>query len=49
VLLIGGLSLRLWLVHENVSVTVFQLWILGVIAAVGMSLARSLLGRQLNR
>ena len=49
VLLIGGLYRRLWLVHENVSVDVQHLWFLGVIAAVAMSLAGSLLGRQLTR
>ncbi len=49
VLLIGGLYRRLWLVHENISVTVQHLWLLGVIAAVAMSLAGSLLGRQLTR
>jgi hypothetical protein len=36
-------------VHENVSVDVQHLWLLGVIAAVAMSLAGSLLGRQLTR
>lgn len=49
VLLIGGLSRRLWLVHENVSVAVQHLWLLGVVAAVTMSIAGSLLGRQLTR
>jgi drug/metabolite transporter (DMT)-like permease len=49
VLLIGGLYRRLWLVHEHVSVPVQHLWCLGVIAAVAMSLAGSLLGRQLTR
>jgi hypothetical protein len=48
-LLIGGLYRRLWLVHENVSVTVQHLWLLGVIAAIAMSLAGSLVGRQLTR
>jgi hypothetical protein len=49
VLLIGGLSRRLWLVHENVSVAVQHLWLLGVVAAVTMSIAGSFLGRQLSR
>jgi hypothetical protein len=49
VLLIGGLSRRLWLVHENVSVAVQHLWLLGVVAAVTMSIAGSFLGRQLTR
>jgi hypothetical protein len=49
VLLIGGLYRRLWLFHEHVSVPVQHLWGLGVIAAVAMSLAGSLLGRRLTR
>jgi hypothetical protein len=49
VLLIGGLSRRLWLVHENVPAPVQHLWLLGVIAAVTLSIAGSLLGRQLTR
>jgi hypothetical protein len=49
VLLLGGLSRRLWLVHENVSVEVRHLWLLGVVAAVAMSIAGSVLGRQLTR
>jgi hypothetical protein len=49
VLLIGGLCRRLWLVHENVSVEVRHLWLFGVITAVAMSLAGSLVGRQLTR
>jgi hypothetical protein len=49
VLLVGGLSRRLWLVHENLSVAVQHLWLLGVVAAVAMSIAGSVLGRQLAR
>jgi hypothetical protein len=49
VLLMGGLYRRLWLVHEHVSVPVQHLWCLGVVAAVAMSLAGSVLGRQLTR
>jgi hypothetical protein len=47
--LFGGLYRRLWIVHENVSVAVQHLWLLGVIAALAISLAGSLLGRQLAR
>ena len=49
VLLVGGLYRRLWLVHEQVPVAVQQLWCLGVIGAIALSLAGSLLGRQLTR
>jgi hypothetical protein len=49
VLLIGGLCRRIWVVHENVPIPVQQLWVLGVVAAVTMCLAGSLLGRQLTR
>jgi drug/metabolite transporter (DMT)-like permease len=49
VLLIGGLFRRLLLVHENVSLPVQHLWLLGVVAAVTTSIAGSLLGRQLTR
>jgi drug/metabolite transporter (DMT)-like permease len=49
VLLIGGLYRRIWVVHETVPVPVQQLWVLGIVAAVAMCLAGSLLGRQLTR
>lgn len=49
VLVVGGLYRRIWVVHENVPIPVQQLWLLGVVAALGMSLAGSFLGRQLTR
>jgi hypothetical protein len=49
VLLTGGLFRRLWMVHERVPIDVQHLWLLGVIAAVALSLAGSVLGRQLTR
>ncbi|MFZ0249941.1 MAG: hypothetical protein WAL61_08340 [Acidimicrobiales bacterium] len=49
VLLIGALYRRLAMVHEQVPIDVQHLWLLGVIAAVALSLAGSLLGRLLTR
>jgi drug/metabolite transporter (DMT)-like permease len=49
VLVIGGLYRRLWFVHEHVSAPVQHLWLAGVVAAITMSLAGSLLGRQFTR
>ena len=36
VLLVGGLSRRLWLVHEHVSVEVQHLWLLGVVMTLSI-------------
>jgi drug/metabolite transporter (DMT)-like permease len=49
VLLIGGLYRRLWMVHEHIPKDVQHLWFLGVVAAIAMSLAGSLVGRMLTR
>jgi hypothetical protein len=49
VLLIGGLYRRLWVAHEQVPLAVQHLWILGVVVAVALSVAGSLLGRLLTR
>ncbi|HEX4126027.1 MAG TPA: hypothetical protein VHX67_00465 [Acidimicrobiales bacterium] len=46
---IGGLYRRLWLVHERVPIDVRHLWLLGVVAAIALSLAGWVLGRQFTR
>ena len=47
VLLVGAILRRLWLAHEGVPVAVAGLWCLGVVAALFLSAAGSLLGRRL--
>jgi hypothetical protein len=49
VLLMGALYRRIWMAHEHISHPVQHLWILGVMAALVMSLAGSVFGRQLTR
>jgi hypothetical protein len=46
-LLIGALIRRLWVVHEGVPRAVVNLWCIGVLTAVGLSLVGSLIGRRL--
>jgi hypothetical protein len=48
VLLIGGLYRRRRVVHEQIPREVQHLWLLGVIAAVALSVAGSLFGRLLT-
>jgi hypothetical protein len=45
VLLAGALIRRLWIVHESVPGKVVELWCLGVVGVLVLSLAGSLLGR----
>jgi hypothetical protein len=49
VLLIGAMYRRLWVAHEIIPPDVQRLWLAGVVTAIAMSLAGSLLGRQLTR
>jgi drug/metabolite transporter (DMT)-like permease len=49
ILLIGALYRRLWVAHEFTPRGVQLLWLAGAIAAITMTLAGSLLGRQLAR
>jgi predicted permease len=49
VLLVGALYRRFWVAHEVISIPVQCLWLAGVVAAVVLSLAGSLLGRRLTR
>ena len=46
VLFVAAVLRRLWLVHEGVPVGVVRLWFLGVVAALFLSAAGSLLGRR---
>ncbi len=46
VLLVAAILRRLWLAHEGVSVDVAGLWCLGVVVALCLSAAGSLLGRR---
>ena len=48
VLLVAAILRRFWLAHEGVPVGVVGLWCLGVVAAVFLSAAGSLLGRWLT-
>jgi peptidoglycan/LPS O-acetylase OafA/YrhL len=48
VLLVAAIVRRFWLAHEGVPVGVVGLWCLGVVAAVFLSAAGSLLGRWLT-
>jgi len=48
VLFVAAILRRLWLVHEGVPVGVARLWCLGVVAALSLSAAGSLLGRRLT-
>ncbi len=48
-LLLGALYRRIWMAHEHISQPVQHLWILGVMVALAMSLAGSVLGRLLTR
>jgi len=47
VLLLAAILRRLWLAHEGVPIGVVELWCLGVVAALFLSAAGSLLGRRL--
>jgi drug/metabolite transporter (DMT)-like permease len=47
VLLVAAILRRLWLAHEGVPIGVVELWCLGVVAALFLSAAGSLLGRRL--
>ena len=49
ILLCGALYRRFWVVHEVLPTPVQGLWFAGVVAAVVLSLAGSLLGRHLTR
>ena len=49
ILLSGALYRRFWVVHEVIPTPVQCLWFAGVVAAVVLSLAGSLLGRRLTR
>jgi hypothetical protein len=49
ILLCGALYRRFWVVHEVIPAPVQRLWLAGVVVAVVLSLAGSLLGRQLTR
>jgi predicted permease len=49
ILLIGAICRRLWVAHEFIPRGVQMLWLAGVIGALTMTLAGSLLGRQLTR
>ena len=48
VLLVGAVTRRLWFAHEGVSTSVVRLWCLGVVVALGLSAAGSLLGRRIT-
>jgi peptidoglycan/LPS O-acetylase OafA/YrhL len=48
VLVVAAIVRRLWLAHEGVSVAVAGLWCLGVVVALSLSAAGSLLGRRLT-
>ena len=47
ILLLGEVVRRFWVVHQGVPITVVQLWCLGIIGALILSLFGSLLGREL--
>jgi len=47
VMLVAAILRRLWLAHEGVPIGVVELWCLGVVAALFLSAAGSLLGRRL--
>jgi hypothetical protein len=47
--LCGALYRRFWVVHEVLPIPVQRLWFAGVVAAVVLSVAGSLLGRHLTR
>jgi drug/metabolite transporter (DMT)-like permease len=49
ILLIGAMYRRRWVAHEFIPRDVKLLWLAGVIAAITMTLAGSVLGRQLTR
>jgi len=49
ILLGGALFRRFWVVHEDIPTPVQYLWFAGIVAAVVLSLAGSLLGRRLAR
>ena len=49
ILLSGAIYRRFWVVHEVIPTPVQRLWFAGVVAAVVLSLAGSLLGRRLTR
>jgi drug/metabolite transporter (DMT)-like permease len=48
VLLLAAILRRLWLAHEGVPIGVAELWCLGVVAALFLSAAGSLVGRRLT-
>ena len=48
ILLLGAMVRRFWVVHEGVPIAVVELWCLGIIGALMLSLIGSLLGRQFS-
>ena len=48
VLLVAAVTRRLWFADEGVSTSVVRLWCLGVVVALGLSAAGSLLGRRIT-
>jgi hypothetical protein len=48
VLVVGAVFRRLWLAHEGVSTGVARLWFLGVVVALLLSAAGSIVGRRMT-
>jgi hypothetical protein len=48
VLLMGAVSRRLWMTHQDVPFAVARLWCLGVVASLLLSSAGAMLGRRLT-